>query len=233
MSRRGKSDVPAGCAFCASIRWSVFVDHEKEEQAPVEVGQFRPVTKGGGIRQCPACGTYYRYSKITDNEPGNEQHTEEFVKLSTAVAEAEIALERDRDAHFKRVLGKRYAEPLGTLGDNERRLWEHFVVYRSEIIPLFDLKARFQEFPDVEKMLDGLVAAGLVRRTATPSAWQETTPVIRDWNIRYQIACHILDLLDIEREFESSRNKLDIEREFESSRNKTAKPRVRGTSPRR
>lgn len=219
MPRCEKADVPAGCAFCASVRWSVFVDREKEEQVPVEAERFRPVTKGGEIRQCPACGTYYRYSKITDNEPGNEQHTEEFIKLSTAVAEAEIALERDRDAHFKRVLGKRYAEPLGTLGNDERRLWEHFVMHRSETIPLFNLKARFQEFPDVERMLNNLVAAGLVQRTVTPSVWQETTPVIRDWNIRYQIACPIPDLLDIGRDFEASR--------------KPGKTRTRGTSPRR
>ncbi|OQA08741.1 MAG: hypothetical protein BWY66_00862 [bacterium ADurb.Bin374] len=219
MSRRGKADVPAGCAFCASVRWSVVIDREKEEQIPLEAGRFRPMTKEGGIRQCPSCGTYYRYSKITDNEPGNEQHTEEFVKLSTAVAEAEIALERDREAHFKEVLGKRYAEQLGTLGDDERRLWEHFVVHRSEIIPLFDLKARFQEFPDVERMLDSLVAAGLVQRTVTPSVWQETTPVIRDWNIRYQITCPTLDLLEIGRDFETSR--------------KPEKTRIRRKSPRR
>jgi len=219
VSRRGKADVPTGCAFCASIRWSVFVDHGKEEQVPAEAGRFRPVTKDGGIRQCPVCGTYYRYSKITDNEPGNEQHTEEFVKLPTAVAQAEIALEQDRDAHFKRVLGKRYAEPLDTLGDAERRLWAHFVVHRSEIIPLFDLKARFQEFPDIENILASLVAAGLIQRSVTPSAWQETTPVIRDWNIRYRIACPTLDLLDIGREFETSR--------------KPAKSRIRRTSSRR
>lgn len=218
VSRRGKADVPAGCAFCASIRWSVFVDHGKEEQVPVEAERFRPATKGNGIRQCPACGTYYRYSKITDNEPENEQHTEEFVKLSTAVAEAEIALERDRDAHFKKVLGKRYAEPLETLGDDERRLWEHFIVHRSEIIPLFNLKARFQEFPDVERKLDSLVAAGLVQRTVMPSVWQETTPVIRDWNIRYQITCPILDLLDIDHDFATSR--------------KPGRTRIRGRSPR-
>lgn len=219
MSRCVKADVPAGCAFCASVRWSVVVDREKEEQIPVEAGRFRPMTKGGGIRQCPACGTYYRYSKITDNEPGNEQHTEEFVKLSTAVAEAEIALERDREAHFKEVLGKRYAEQLGTFGDDERRLWEHFVVHRSEIIPLFDLKARFQEYPDVERMLESLVAAGLVQRSVTPSVWQETTPVIRDWNIRYQITCPTLDLLEIGRDFKTSR--------------KPEKTRIRRKSPRR
>lgn len=116
-----------------------------------------------------------------------------------------IALERDRDAHFTRTLGKRFEETFGTLGEAERRLWEQFVAYRLQIIPLFDLKARFPEFPDIERMLDTLVAARLVQRTIAPSAWQETTPVIRDWNIRYQIACPLLDLLDIDREFEAAR----------------------------
>jgi len=113
----------ANCDICEKLGEYIYIKNDVGEKLPEAAGMLKEVAGevlGAVVYKCPHCGTFYTYSRETDNEPGLSFDVTEMKRVGRDEAKKIIDSEKRYAKKYKQKKLKELEKSISTLEASER-----------------------------------------------------------------------------------------------------------------